>query len=300
MAEGYLIDGASENRELCRSGYQQWELERISGVPVCDLNGYYLRTASECNGLPVYAHWDGGDSPVLFQPTNGSHWMVGPRESSATCQSAGAWISSSGDGGVCAKRPDGSRCTSWLEVLNCDGTWCEAPSIAVSRCDESPCCPPESRCCGIDCGAHGTLTNRTEACGCHCFNGYFGERCQFDPLPSLPPGAAEGFTIAGATNSWLDGRYERRSGECNGKPLYQLGDEEDGPLLFRPTSASYWNVADSSNGTCDDIGWISSRGSAAVGSGVCPLRPDAIGCAGRWLEYLDSAWQGAPSITVSP
>ena len=161
------------------------------------------------------------------------------------------------------------------------------------RCDDPSCV-------GIDCGAHGTLTNTTEACGCRCSNGYFGERCQFDPLPSLPPGAAEGFTIAGATNSWLDGRYERRSGECNGKPLYQLGDEEDGPLLFRPTGASYWNVADSSNGTCDDIGWISSRGSAAVGSGVCPLRPDAIGCAGRWLEYLDSAWQGAPSITVSP
>ena len=100
----------------------------------------------------------------------------------------------------------------------------------------------EAACCGIDCGARGTPVGDTEACECHCADGYVGDRCQLAPLPA---GMAEAYTIAGAADSKYNGRYERLAGaECNGKPVYQLGGEGGNMyVLFQPTDTSFWAVS---------------------------------------------------------
>eukprot|EP01045_Picozoa_sp_COSAG04_P013341 COSAG04_NODE_942_length_9261_cov_7.725278_5_plen_1550_part_00 len=282
-------DGYSGDRcQLAPAGTCMAEAYTVSGAADSKYDGRYERLAAECGGKPVY-QLGGEGGYVLFHPTDTSSWMVGYSGHITSCAHTGGWITSSGNGGVCPRSPDGGGCAGrWQEY---DGdAWQDAPPIVVDRW-----CPTDDPCCGIDCGAHGTLVgSSTEACECRCADGYSGDRCQLAPLPPLPAGMAEAYIIAGAAESEYDGQYERRAEECSDTPVYQAG--EYGYVLFQPTDRSFWMVGASDSSTsCAATGWITSYGNG----GVCPRSPDGGGCAGRWREWDGDAWHDAPGLAVS-
>jgi hypothetical protein len=213
------------------------------------------------------------------------------------------------------KTPDDSDCVGgWRQYRDHGGSNDRVPvSLVVSAC------LAEDLCCGVNCGAHGTLNSgsgiSSESSCCHCADGYTGERCELQQLPPLPAGMAEAYAISGAAFD-VNGVYERLAAECNGKPVYQRGDL----VLFRPTN----------NGTSWVVGPSDNRASCAVVdytrlSAVCwvwgpsfsqhEASPDGSGCVGvgtpgPWRRYTGSDnvpqgerwrwWQESPSLSVTP
>ena len=109
----------------------------IAGAARSHYDGTYTRMATAtCNGKPVY-QLSGSEGYVLFQPTEHSSWLVGSSKHATTCEDAGV-IKSSGNGGHCTARPDGSGCAGkWKEFTNdCGGdSWCPSPSLSVAAVD---------------------------------------------------------------------------------------------------------------------------------------------------------------------
>jgi len=173
------------------------------------------------------------------------------------------------------------------------------PSLAVARW-----CPDDNPCCGIDCGEHGSLIrggngagSGMASCSCRCRNGYTGDRCDMAPLPV---GMAEAYVVSGAADEKYDGRYDRLSYECSGKPMYRQVGGLSGYVLFQPTGELDWMVSVSDHAaSCASSGVIRSNGNG----GVCPASPDGSGCEGRWQEATrdcgeDSSWCNVPSLAV--
>jgi hypothetical protein len=269
MAEAYVVSGAAE----------RW------------YDGRYDRLSYECHRKPVYRQQAGLSGLVLFQPAVHSHWMVTTSEYATRCESSGI-IRSNGNGGVCPASPDGSGCEGrWQEW---DGNeWQNEPSLAVERW-----CPDDNPCCGIDCGEHGTLVGggngagSMRSCSCRCRDGYTGDRCAMGPLPV---GMAEAYVVSGAADEKYDGRYDRLSYECSGKPVYRQVGGLSGYVLFQPTDTSKWVVSTSDQATsCANDGYIQSGGNG----GVCPASPDGSGCERRWREWDGDEWQNVPSLAI--
>ena len=263
----------------------------ISGAVDIRYNGPYERLAAVCNGKPVYQLVGVGYMYVLHQ-SSVEAWEVGETSNITKCDIGAPYLHLWSLGGDCPLSPDGEGCAGlWMEYVSdgdCDNNWCVMPSLVVSPCEE------DNPCCGIDCGAHGTLRDDSGSsvpCGCNCADGWTGTRCQEAPLPQLPVGLAEAYVVSGAADSEYNGRYERRAAECSDKPVYQLG--EYGSVLYLHGSSWYIGAAENAVDCycCPDH--IRSSGN----SGSCAASPDGGGCG--WIELIDNNWQDAPSIAVS-
>lgn len=102
---------------------------------------------------------------------------------------------------------------------------------------------------------------------------------------TMPPA----YMVDGAPRSQYEGIYHRTTAQCNSKPVYQLGSDQYGYVLFQPedwdlSSDDVWMI-----GTWDRLtdcaarassNWFSSYGNG----GSCPTSPDGDGCVGKWTE----------------
>ena len=304
LAPAYLIQGAVHPQLNGR--YTRLPLPGGSGAPSASGGG----GGQECNGLPVYQQ-DGSDGMVLFQPTGADNWMVGSSSAALSCEKSG-FLQTPVDTGGCKDSPGEIGCVSqWLEAS--DTSWDHAPLVTLLVCKA------EFPCCGMECGDHGTVTAPTTGegsaaatatagdgngngsvgvCSCSCAPGYIGTACEL----------AAAYTLAGATSSLYNGRYEPTTlaGDvslpltCNGKPVYQKG----GYLLLQPTGLSVWVVSPRSTvpgqpeTDCGAAGVIMSANSAG-----CAVSPDAEECAGKWQQPTSSCaagktWCDVPALAV--
>ena len=83
--------------------------------------------------------------------------------------------------GSCIASPDGAGCVGLWTEEDYDKT---QPSLTVTRW-----CPTENPCCGIDCGAHGTLLatdgSGAAGCSCTCHDNYTGDHCELALFKSI-------------------------------------------------------------------------------------------------------------------
>ena len=135
-----------------------------------------------------------------------------------------------------------------------------------------------------------------------------------DPLPAGGRCAmAPAYRLSGSVHSAFTGTYSRlevaEHGQCQHKPLYQLGGSS-GPVLYqpeephqgwlvgRPTTATATASGSGSGASCPARGYITSASSWVVEipaegdsppsqsteSSDCMVEPAGAGCASRWRE----------------
>lgn len=149
----------------------------------------------------------GTDVQWLYRLTGKDWAVVSDRATleSCECSTCGHAVVAISDGN-CAGSPDLDTCAGrWHESLSPNATHSLStnPAIAVSGCSAA--------CCGIDCGAHGTLGDGvTTHCTCTCSGGYSGHFCQLAPS----------YIVSGATPSRFNGQYDQlQASQCNGNAV---------------------------------------------------------------------------------
>ena len=58
----------------------------------------------------------------------------------------------------------------------------------------------------------------------------------------VPPGGGRLKPFVGKVDSFDGTYYRMATAQCNGKPVYHLGDSHEGYVLFQPERRPYWDV----------------------------------------------------------